>query len=156
MSAETVSCANDHARLSWPDGRYLPTTACVGDLDRIVRDSLHEGHVVLVEPATEHKSGGYVRYTVTRQVKELVKLHRRERGRDVRAILLQAPDHPCYDELPETIEERRKLPARFHTPVWDGNGQPNAWLCAVCWEDGVVYSWPCEVAAENGGEVFAR
>jgi hypothetical protein len=41
-------------------------------------------------------------------------------------------------------------------PVWDGNGQPNAWLCAVCWEDGAVWQWPCKVAAKHGGEVFAE
>lgn len=164
MTAEPTNCANDdHSRptqavahLTWPDGRYNTTTACVGDMTRIIRDSLHEGHTVLIEPPTEHTPGPYRSYTVTRLVKKLIRVLRRERGRDIRAVLLEAPDMPGYDELPETIEERRELPARFHVPVWDGDGQPNAWLCAVCWEDGVVYSWPCKVAAENGGEVFAR
>jgi hypothetical protein len=159
-----IPCRNeDHyretpavARLSWPDGRFSDTAACVGDLNRIVRDSLDEGHVVLVEPVTERQGNAYVRYDVTRQIKEVARVHRRERGREPRAILLQAPDHPGYDELPETIEERRKLPARFHVPRWDGDGVPNAWLCAVCWEDGAAYLWPCEVAMEDGGEVFAR
>jgi hypothetical protein len=144
------------ARLSWPDGRFIPTTVCVGDLTRIVRDSLDEGHTVLAEPVTEHTPGPYLRYTVTHQVKEVARIHIRERGRDVRAILLDAPDMPGYDELPETIEERRKLPARFHVPRWDGDGEPNLWLCAVCWEDGVAYQWPCEAAMKHGGEVFAR
>ncbi|MFI6496855.1 hypothetical protein [Nonomuraea typhae] len=164
MADAKIACANeDHprptpavARLSWPDGRYNDSAVCVGDLTWSVRNSLDEGHTVLVEPVAERETGGYVRYTVTHQVKELARIHRRERGRKVRAILLEAPDMPGYDELPETIEERRKLPARFHVPVWDGDGKPNSWLCAVCWEDGVVYGWPCEVAQEYGGEVFAR
>jgi hypothetical protein len=161
---ETTVCRNeDHQRptpavacLSWPDGRYVATTACVGDLNRIVRDSLHEGHVVLVEPVTERQGDPYARYDVTRRIKEVTRLHRRERGREPRAILLEAPDMPGYDELPETLEERQKLPARFHVPRWDGDGQPNLWLCAVCWDEGTVTQWPCATAALRGGEVFAR
>ncbi|MEV7013341.1 hypothetical protein [Streptosporangium sp. NPDC051022] len=161
---EIVYCRNEDcaertpavARVSWPDGRYNPTTACAEDLEVIVSNSISEGHVVLVEPVTEHKSDAYRSYTVTHMIKELVRVRRREVGRDVRAILLEAPDHPGYDELPETIEERRKLPARFHVPVWTDTGEPPMWVCAVCWEDGVVYGWPCQVAAENGGEVFAQ
>jgi hypothetical protein len=156
-TAERVLCRNeDHARptaaianLSWPDCRFRPTTACIGDLQQIVRDSLDEGHPVLVEPANGET-------VVTEAMKEVALHHRRAYGEPVRAILLDPPDMPGYDELPETLEERRKLPARFHIPRWDGDGIPNAWLCAVCWEDGVVYSWPCEVAMQHGGEVFAR
>jgi hypothetical protein len=58
--AQRVLCRNeDHGRpttavasLSWPDGRYRPTTACVGDLAWHVRYSLDEDHPVLVEPAS--------------------------------------------------------------------------------------------------------
>lgn len=54
----TVLCANeDHdeetpavARLSWPDGRYKPTTACLDDLLWHVEDSYSEGHPARVEP----------------------------------------------------------------------------------------------------------
>lgn len=70
------------------------------------------------------------------------------------AVLLEAADHPGYDELPETLEEREQLPARFHIPRWDGDGEPNAWLCAVCWDEGTATSWPCNAARKNGGEVF--
>jgi hypothetical protein len=157
MTTDRVLCRNeDHGRpttavahLSWPDGRFGPTTACASDLRWQVWDSLNEGHPVLVEPASGETP-------VTKAMKEVALRHRRAYSEPVKAILLEAPDHPHYEELPETIEERRKLPARFHIPVWDGDGQPNSWLCAVCWEEGVVYSWPCEVAREHGGEVFAR
>ncbi|MEV7011670.1 hypothetical protein [Streptosporangium sp. NPDC051022] len=153
-----VVCANpDHprpikavARMSWPDGRYKRTTACATDLRWQVRSSIEEGHPVLVEPIEDSKK------PVVTAIKEVVTLYRRAYSEPVKAILLEAPDQPGYDELPETIEERRKLPARFHVPVWTDTGEPPMWVCAVCWEDGVVYGWPCQVAAENGGEVFAR
>lgn len=87
---------------------------------------------------------------------EVVKLHRRAYSEPVKAILLEAPDHPHYEELPDTLEEREKLPARFHTPVWMGDSEPTAWLCAVCWDEGTATGWPCKTAAEHGGEVFAR
>jgi hypothetical protein len=67
MSTETnerLLCRNeDHlrptpaiARLSWPDGRYKPTTACVGDMSWMVRMSLDDGDPVLVEPATPRQA----------------------------------------------------------------------------------------------------
>lgn len=72
-----------------------------------------------------------------------------------RATLLQAPDHPDYEILAGfSLEENSKLPARFHVPVFDDCGVPNAWLCAVCWEDGVVTGWPCKTATEQGTNVF--
>lgn len=72
-----------------------------------------------------------------------------------RATLLQAPDHPDYELLAGfSLEENAKLPARFHIPVFDDCGTPNAWLCAVCWEDGVVSQWPCKTATEQGTRVF--
>lgn len=78
-------------------------------------------------------------------------------GCKMRAVLAQAPDHPAYDDLGDlTYEQRQALPARFHVPVWDGDGVPHAWLCAVCWDDGEVCRWPCATAAEHGGEVFER
>jgi len=71
------------------------------------------------------------------------------------ATLLPAPDAPDYEELVDVPEDQRAaLPARFHTPVWEGNATPNAWLCAVCWGDGWVTQWPCETACKHGGEVF--
>lgn len=154
----TVLCGNeDHddetpavARLTYPNARFRPVAVCDDDLEDVVEQAFEEGASVLIEPIEHnHKP-------VTRAMKEVARLHFRERGGDVRAILLEAPDHPYYEDLPETIEERRKLPARFHVPVWDGDGQPNLWLCAVCWEDDAVWQWPCEVAAKHGGEVFAR
>ncbi|MGW1949944.1 hypothetical protein ACWCRC_37265 [Streptomyces sp. NPDC001940] len=72
-----------------------------------------------------------------------------------RATLLQAPDHPYYEILTGfSLEENAKLPARFHIPVFDDCGTPNAWLCAVCQEDGVVTLWPCKTATEQGAKVF--
>jgi hypothetical protein len=72
-----------------------------------------------------------------------------------RATLLHAPDHPDYELLAGfSIEENRKLPARFHVPVFDALGKPNMWLCAVCWEDGEVSQWPCATAQKYGTEVF--
>jgi hypothetical protein len=72
-----------------------------------------------------------------------------------RATLLQAPDHPDYEILAGfSLEENAKLPARFHVPVFDDCGKPNAWLCAVCWEEGVVTGWPCATAVKYGTKVF--
>lgn len=72
-----------------------------------------------------------------------------------RATLLQAPDHPDYEILAGfSLEENAKLPARFHIPVFDDLGKPNSWLCAVCWEEGVVTGWPCATATKYGTKVF--
>jgi hypothetical protein len=72
-----------------------------------------------------------------------------------RATLLQAPDHPDYEILVGfSLEENAKLPARFHVPVFDDCGVPNAWLCAVCQEEGVVTGWPCATATKYGTKVF--
>lgn len=73
-----------------------------------------------------------------------------------RAMLLPAPDQPDWEQILDIPEdERAQLPARFHIPVWEGNAEPNSWLCAVCWGDGWVSSWPCATATEKGKEVFA-
>src|SRR4051794_28385739 len=52
------------------------------------------------------------------------------------AVLIEAADQPAYDELPETLEEREQLPARFHVPHWLDTCEPKAWVCAVCWDEG--------------------
>lgn len=159
-----IPCKREHhdkptpadALISWPDGPFTPTTACFADLEDVIHDSLDEGRAVVIEPIDEAVVGNRPGYEATTAVKEVIRLHRRGRGGPVRAILLEAPDMPGYDELPETLEEREKLPARFHVPCWDGNGKPNLWICAVCWDEGTVSQWPCKVASEQGGEVFAR
>lgn len=72
-----------------------------------------------------------------------------------RARIVEAPDHPNYEDLVElTLEQRAELPARFHTPRFDADGRPNAWLCAVCWDEFTVTQWPCKAAQEHGSEVF--
>jgi hypothetical protein len=72
-----------------------------------------------------------------------------------RATLLHAPDHPHYEILAGfSLAENEKLPARFHVPVFDDCGVPNSWLCAVCWEEGVVVGWPCATAVKFGTKVF--
>ncbi|MET8404498.1 hypothetical protein [Streptomyces sp900116325] len=73
-----------------------------------------------------------------------------------RATLLEAPDHPDYELLAGvSLEENSKLPARFHIPVFDDCGKPNAWLCAVCQEEGQVVGWPCATAVKHGTKVFS-
>jgi len=60
MTPERVLCANpDHprpkdavARLTFPDGRFRPTTGCRGDVAWMVRDAIDEGRPILVEPIT--------------------------------------------------------------------------------------------------------
>lgn len=71
------------------------------------------------------------------------------------AVLLPAPDMPGYDELPEGLEARAALPARFHIPIWDDTSNRPAFLCAVCWDEFTSSRWPCATAAANGREVFA-
>ncbi|MGA4941737.1 hypothetical protein [Streptomyces cinereoruber] len=76
-------------------------------------------------------------------------------GCAARAMLLLPPDQPMCEDLGDlTDQERIALPARFHTPVFDGLGQPNAWLCQVCWGDGWVSQWPCAPAQQHGSLVF--
>lgn len=61
---DRLNCANpDHsrpvaaiARLYWPDGRYLPSTACATDLPRQVRQSLDDGHPIEVWPPAREPS----------------------------------------------------------------------------------------------------
>jgi hypothetical protein len=72
-----------------------------------------------------------------------------------RTLLLEAPDMPSYDVLIDMdMAEREALPPRFHVPVFDDLGKPNAWLCRVCWTEGVVTAWPCNTAMRHGAQVF--
>lgn len=158
-----VPCGNpDHdertpavARLSWPDGRYRPTTACREDLEDTLWEAIDERLALIIEPI---KPEGQPKHPkdYTEAIREVEKAYRRSYSEPVKAILLEAPDMPGYDTLPETLEERQQLPARFHVPRWDGDGEPNLWLCAVCWDEGTATQWPCATAAKHGGEVFAR
>lgn len=159
----TIHCSNpDHARptpaaarLTWPCGRFRPTFACKGEIADAQRDALDEGYTLLIEPLPlRERPKGPLDYAPA--VQKIGRLYRQAYAEPVKAILLEAPDMPGYDELPDTLEEREKLPARFHVPCWDGNGKPNLWVCAVCWDEGTVNQWPCKVASERGGEVSAR
>jgi hypothetical protein len=72
-----------------------------------------------------------------------------------RATLAPAWDAPDLEDLADmTDDERTALPARFHTPAFVESSTPKAWLCAVCWGDGWVTSWPCETATAQGHRVF--
>lgn len=74
-----------------------------------------------------------------------------------RAQLIEPPDMPGYEDLYDlTLEEKAALPARFHLPRFDDLGQPNAWLCCVCWDEGTATQWPCATAYKHGAEVFTR
>lgn len=158
VGSTQVLCANeDHdeetlavARVYYPNARFRPTTACADDLDWVAEQALDEKASVLIEPVEhDHKP-------LTKAMKDVAQRHFRAYSEPVKAILLEAPDHPHYEDLPDTLEERRMLPARFHTPHWLGDCTPTAWVCAVCFEDGVTYGWPCKTAYEHGGEVFAQ
>lgn len=71
------------------------------------------------------------------------------------AVLIPPPDMPGYDELPDGLEARAALPARFHIPVWEDTSDRAAFLCAVCYDEGESSLWPCATAARNGDQVFA-
>jgi len=61
--------------------------------------------------------------------------------------------------VPEELNyaQRQALPAAWHRPHWDGLGVPHSWICTVCWDDGLVTAWPCEVAqAGNNGLEIAQ
>jgi hypothetical protein len=45
------------ARLSWPDGRFRPTTGCRSCVAWCVREAIAEGVPVLVEPITIDRDG---------------------------------------------------------------------------------------------------
>lgn len=74
-----------------------------------------------------------------------------------RPFITLPPDQPCYEELVEmTMEQRRALPARFHTPYWLDASVGAAFICRVCWdgEEMEVTAWPCPKAEREGREVF--
>lgn len=72
-----------------------------------------------------------------------------------RAILLPPPDAPSDEDLADlTDDEKAALPARFHTPVWEGLAVPHSWVCAVCYGDGWTTAWPCKTALRHGESVF--
>lgn len=73
-------------------------------------------------------------------------MHRRDREK---AEFKQTMDSSW--ELPEA--ERKALPAKFHQPIWDGLGVPHSWICAQCWGEDWVSTWPCEIATTGGLEV---
>lgn len=74
--------------------------------------------------------------------------------REERAQIIQAAGEPGEELLDLTLEEKAALPAHFHTPVWSET-TPGAFVCRVCWTEGVMTGWPCETAQANGAHVFA-
>ena len=63
-------------------------------------------------------------------------------------------DLPGYDSTWElTEEERIALPAEYHQPVWMDLTAPKSWICAQCWGEGTMTSWPCAVAERDGKRV---
>ena len=56
-----------------------------------------------------------------------------------------------YDGVWELDEDvRQALPPAFHRPEFIDTCTPKTWVCNCCWSDGVVTSWPCEVAQAHG------
>jgi hypothetical protein len=65
-------------------------------------------------------------------------------------------DQPDYETLSDlSMEEKEALPARFHTPVWS-DSSPGAFICRVCWTEGVMTGWPCAPALKSGWNLFDR
>lgn len=57
-------------------------------------------------------------------------------------------DHDAL--LAMTYLERQALPARHHTPHFDGLASPHSWICSVCWDEGETRAWPCAAATAGG------
>lgn len=57
------------------------------------------------------------------------------------------------DLIGMTYDQRQALPATHHRPYFDGQGEPNSWICSVCWDDGVTHQWPCAQAVAGGAEL---
>lgn len=57
------------------------------------------------------------------------------------------------DLVDMTLEQKEALPAKHHWPFFDSLGEPNAWLCTVCWDEGTVTGWPCAAATKGGLEL---
>lgn len=49
-----------------------------------------------------------------------------------------------------TEAERIALPAEYHQPVWMDLMTPKSWICAQCWGEDTLTSWPCEIASKDG------
>jgi hypothetical protein len=65
-------------------------------------------------------------------------------------------DQPHYEQLADmTMEQKRALPGRFHTPVWSMT-TPGLFACRVCWVEGEIVSWPCEPALAAGEHLFTH
>lgn len=59
-----------------------------------------------------------------------------------------------YDSTWELTEEaRRALPPEYHQPVWMDLTRPESWICAQCWGEDTLTSWPCAVAEQHGKAV---
>lgn len=64
-----------------------------------------------------------------------------------------APTIAHEDLLAMTFLERQALPARHHTPHFDGLATPHSWICSVCWDEGETAAWPCAPATSGGVEL---
>lgn len=71
------------------------------------------------------------------------------------------PEAP--DELPDPADTdsawelddaiRYALPPAYHRPRYLDTCTPKIWVCAVCWDESQVSSWPCHVADRHGAYV---
>lgn len=108
MAEVTVYCANeDHARrtravsrMSWPSGRFKPTTGCVGCTKWQVDESIREGLTVIVEPVDDadptYQEVGSLRTQVDQLKAKLARHHEELRDKrtdllEIRGILKPAP-----------------------------------------------------------------
>lgn len=70
--------------------------------------------------------------------------------------LRSSPNGPNPNDL-DLVElsehERYALPAGYHWPIWYDIATPAAWMCTVCWGDGIAHGWPCAVAARHGRDI---
>lgn len=62
-------------------------------------------------------------------------------------------EHSHLTEM--TYEERQALPAVYHRPVFYDMATPASWVCAVCWDDGLLEGWPCRPATGGGATIAA-
>ena len=78
---------------------------------------------------------------------------------DVKLSTDPLPDDRTLDTAPNgrsvvalSLAERRKLPAVYHQPSWDGTSVPR-WICTVCQDENGADSWPCRPAQRNGAQI---
>ncbi|MFF0864199.1 hypothetical protein ACFYUV_20740 [Nonomuraea sp. NPDC003560] len=126
-----VPCGNeDHdeptpavARLSWPDGRYRPTTVCREDLEDMLGEAVEEPLALLIEPIKpEGARKGPKDYTDA--IREVERAYRDSYAEPVRAIpplLLSSPRWPS----------RARCSPRTPTPSlrW----RRPSWTCWLTW-----------------------